>query len=97
PALLPPAFLLSRKRRDPETIFLAAWIGIFLAAGLGIFFAGSARYLLPMAARVSLLVSRLNTRWLATGFAAQMIVSLSLAFVNYQHWDGYRTFATSLK
>jgi len=97
PALLPPAFLLSRKRRDPETLFLAAWIGIFLAAGLGIFFAGSARYLLPMAAPVALLVSRLNTRWLVAGFAAQMILSLSLAFVNYQHWDGYRVFAAALK
>ena len=97
PALLPPAFLLSRKRRDPETLFLAAWIAIFLAGGLGIFFAGSARYLLPMAAPVALLVSRLNTRWLAAGFAAQMILSVSLAFVNYQHWDGYRTFAASLK
>ena len=97
PALLPPAFLLSRKRRDPETIFLAAWIAIFLAGGVGIFFAGSARYLLPMAAPVALLVSRLNTRWLAAGFAAQMILSVSLAVVNYQHWDGYRAFAASLK
>ncbi len=97
PLLLPPAFLLSRKRRDPDTLFLAGWIAIFLAAGLGIFFAGSARYLLPMAAPVALLVSRLNTRWLAAGFAAQMALGVSLAAVNYQHWNGYRQFVTSLK
>jgi hypothetical protein len=39
-----------------------------------------------MAAPVALLVSRLSAKWLAAGFAAQMILSLSLAFVNYQHW-----------
>jgi hypothetical protein len=62
PLLLPPAFLLSRKRRDPETLFLASWIGIFFAGALAIFFAGSARYLLPTAAPVALLVSRLRHR-----------------------------------
>jgi hypothetical protein len=97
PALLPPAFLLSSKRRDADTIFLAAWIAIFFAGGLGIFFAGSARYLLPMAAPVALLVSRLNSKWLAAGFAAQLILSLLLATVNYRHWDGYRAFAASLR
>jgi hypothetical protein len=97
PALLVPAFLISRKRRDADTLFLAAWITIYFAAGIGIFFAGSARYLLPIAAPVALLVSRVSSRWLAAGFAAQMILSLSLASVNYQHWDGYRAFAASLK
>ncbi|HTM51063.1 MAG TPA: hypothetical protein VL285_20345 [Bryobacteraceae bacterium] len=97
PALLPPAFLASRKRRDPETIFLAAWIAIFFAAGMGIFFAGSARYLLPMAAPAVLLVSRLNPRLLAAGFAAQLTLSLSLAAVNYQHWNAYRSMVEALK
>ena len=97
PVLLPPAFLLSWKRRDADTIFLAAWIAIFFAGGLGIFFAGSARYLLPMAAPVALLVSRLSSKWLAAGFAAQIVVSLLLATVNYQHWAGYRAFASSLR
>ena len=97
PLLLPPAFLLSRKRRDPDTLFLASWILIFFAGALAIFFAGSARYLLPMAAPVALLVSRLSPGWLATGFTAQMILSVSLAIVNYQHWDGYRSFAAALK
>jgi hypothetical protein len=97
PALLPPAVLLSWKRRDADTVFLAAWILIFFAAGIGIFFAGSARYLLPIAAPVALLVSRLNSKWLAAGFAAQMALSLALATVNYQHADAYRAFAASLK
>src|SRR5262249_35604366 len=63
---------------------------------LAIFFAGSARYLLPMAAPVVLLVSRLRPMWLAAGFAVQMILSVSLAVVNYQHWDGYRSFAAAV-
>ena len=71
PALLPAAAILAwRKRRDPDTLFLLAWIGIFFAGALVIFFAGSARYLLPMAAPVALLASRLARRWLAPGFAA---------------------------
>ena len=61
------------------------------------FFAGSARYLLPMAAPVALLASRLRPRWLAAGFAAQMALGLGLAVVNYQHWDGYRRFAATLR
>ncbi len=97
PALLPPAFLASYKRRDPDTIFLLSWITIFFAAMIATCFAGSARYLLPMAAPVALLVSRLNAKWLAAGFAVQAILSVSLAVVNYQHWDGCRAFAESLR
>ena len=63
-----------------------------LRGALVVFFAGSARYLLPMAAPVALLVSRLRRRWLAAGFAVQMTLSLALAVVNYQHWDAYRPF-----
>jgi len=100
PALLPGAFLASFlaswKRRDRDTVFLAAWIALFFAAALAIFYAGSARYLLPMAAPVALLVSRLRARWLAAGFAAQIALSLALAIVNYQHWDGYRRFARDI-
>ena len=97
PALLPGAILLSWKRRDRETVFLAAWIALFFGGAVIIFFAGSARYLLPMAAPVALLVSRLRTKWLAIGFAAQMALSLALAAVNYQHWDGYRRFAAQMR
>jgi len=97
PALLPGAILLAWKRRDPETGFLAAWIALFFGGAVAVFFAGSARYLLPMAAPVALLVSRLRPRWLAIGFAAQMALSVALATVNYQHWDGYRRFARQIR
>jgi hypothetical protein len=97
PALLPPAILFSWKRRDRDTMFLAFWIALFLGGALIVFYAGSARYLLPMAAPVALLVSRLRPRWLATGFAAQITLSLALATVNYQHWDGYRRFANQIR
>jgi len=97
PALLPGAILLAWKRRGRDTGFLAAWIALFFAGAAVLFFAGSARYLLPMAAPVALLVSRLRPRWLALGFAARMALSLALATVNYQHWDGYRSFARQIR
>jgi Dolichyl-phosphate-mannose-protein mannosyltransferase len=77
--------------------FLAAWAIIFFAGALLIFFAGSARYLLPIAAPVAILAARNSVpRWLAAGFALQLILSLGLATANYQHWDGYRKFAATL-
>jgi len=97
PALLPGAVLLCWKRRDRETALLAAWIALFFGGAALLFFAGSARYLLPMAAPVALLVSRLRVRWLAIGFAAQLALSLALATVNYQHWDSYRRFARQIR
>ncbi len=98
PALLPPAVALAlRKRRDPDTCFLLAWIALFFAGAIAVFFAGSARYLLPMAAPVALLASRLPVRWVAPAFAVQLALSLGLAAVNYQHWDGYRRFARALR
>ena len=83
-----------RARQD----FLAAWMIAFFAAALVLFFAGSARYLLPVAAPVAILVSReLSRRVLLGGFAAQMALSLGLATVNYDHWDGYREFAAEMR
>jgi hypothetical protein len=97
PALVPPALIVAwRKRREPDTLFLLAWIGIFLSCAFIVFFAGSARYLLPMAAPVCLLASRLRPRWLAPAFAIQLAIGLGLAAMNYQHWDGYRQFARSI-
>lgn len=94
PALVPPTLVLAwRKRRDPDTAFLLSWIAIFLACAFVVFFAGSARYLLPMAAPLCLLASRLRPRWLAPAFALQLTLGLGLAAMNYQHWDGYRRFA----
>jgi hypothetical protein len=97
PALVPATAVHAwRRRREPETRFLLGWIGIFFAGALVVFFAGSARYLLPMAAPVAILASRLPVKWLAPAFAAQLAIALLLATVNYQHWDGYRTFAAAL-
>ena len=50
-----------------------------------------------MAAPVAILASRLPVKWLAPAFAAQLALGLALATVNYQHWDGYRTFAAALR
>jgi 4-amino-4-deoxy-L-arabinose transferase-like glycosyltransferase len=82
-----------------ESRFLGAWFLIFFAGAVIVFFAGSARYLLPVAAPLALLVSRAlaeRARWLWAGVALQALISLGLAAVNYQHWDGYRRFAHSL-
>jgi hypothetical protein len=85
--------LASAARRD----FLSAWILIFFGAAFVIFFAGAARYLLPMAAPVAILVARaVSPRLLAAGFALQLPLSLGLAVANYQHAEGYRKFAESL-
>ncbi len=84
---------------DKDSFFLAAWVVLFFAAALALFFAGSARYLLPIAAPVALLVTRqLQERraWLAAGFALALLLGLSLSLVNYQHWDAYRRFVASL-
>ena len=96
PLLLPVAWGTSRRRRDPDTLFLAGWITLFFLSALVFFYAGSARYLLPMIAPVALLVSRIRTRWLAAGFAIQIALSLGLAIVSYQHWGAYRDFAAQL-
>jgi hypothetical protein len=87
------------RDRDPDTRFLAGWALIFFAGALVLFFAGSARYLLPLAAPVTLLASRLlkgRPAWLVAAVGAQLAFSLCLSVVNYQHWDGYRQFASSL-
>jgi 4-amino-4-deoxy-L-arabinose transferase-like glycosyltransferase len=81
------------KQRD----FLSAWIVIFFAAAVVIFFAGSARYLLPMAAPLAIVVARAaSPPVLWTAFALQMPLSLALAASNFQHWNGYRDFAASI-
>src|SRR5207237_10931960 len=78
--------------------FVSAWVLIFFAAALIIFFAGSARYLLPLVLPLAILASRgVSSRWLYIGASVELALSLSLAVVNYQHWDGYRQFAHALE
>jgi len=87
------------RRPDGDELFLFAWLLVFFAAAVALFFAGSARYLLPIAAPVAMLVAdRLHShpRWLAAGLAFQFAISLGLAVMNYQHWDGYRRFVAGL-
>jgi hypothetical protein len=87
------ALLAEGARRD----FLAVWAVIFFAGAILIFFAGSARYLLPIAGPIAIFTARRSPpRWLAAGFALQLMLSLGLATANYQHWDGYRKFAATL-
>jgi len=77
--------------------FLAQWVLIFFAGALVIFFAGSARYLLPIALPIAILATqRARPRLLQISLACGFALSLTLAAVNYQHWDGYRQFARSL-
>lgn len=74
--------------------FLSAWVLMFFAASLVIFFAGSARYLLPIAAPVCILVAQaLPPAQILAGFAAQLILSLALATANHEHWSATRAFA----
>ena len=93
--LAPVAAVIGWKRRDRDARFLLGWITIFFAGALVVFFAGSARYLLPMAAPVALLLSSLRPAWLASVFAIQMTLALGLSTVNYQHWDACRSIAAT--
>ncbi len=78
--------------------FLAQWVLIFFAGALAIFFAGSARYLLPVALPLAILATRrAKLVWIKVAFGAGLALSVTLAIVNYQHWDGYRQFARELK
>ena len=97
PILIPGAAIHAwRDRRDRNIQFLLAWIGFFFAGAVVVFFAGSARYLLPIAAPVALLASRLRPRWLALGFALQLALSVGLAMENYDHWSAYRALAPTI-
>jgi hypothetical protein len=97
PALVPGAIVIAWRKRGRDTAFLAGWIAIFFAGAVLVFFSGSARYLLPLAAPVTLLASRLDRRWLGAAFAVYLPLGLALARVNYDHWNGYRDFAAGIR
>lgn len=84
---------------EPERRFLAWWILVFFVSALVLFFAGSARYLLPMAAPVALLVAKQVERraWLWAGIGLQLVIWVPAAVMNYQHWDAYRAFVGELR
>lgn len=94
---IPAAVMAWRRRREPDTIFLLGWIMLFFAGAVAVFFSGSARYLLPMAAPLALLASRMPVRWIVPAFAVNLTIGLGMAAVNYQHWDAYRQFAAEIR
>jgi len=84
----------ARNWRD----FLAQWVLIFFGGAVIVFFAGSARYLLPIALPLAILATqRARPRVVQISLACGFALSLTLAFVNYQHWNGYRQFARALR
>jgi hypothetical protein len=75
--------------------FLGSWVVIFFVCAVAVFFVGSARYLLPLAAPVAILLAdAVPAPIAATGFVLQLCLALALAIVNYQHWGAYRDYAS---
>ena len=98
PMLLPfAAVRVWRDRRDGDTRFLMLWILIFFAGACALFYSGSARYLLPLAAPVAILLSRAPANWVRAAIGIQLAISLGLATVNFEHWNGYRQFARDMR
>lgn len=83
-SVLTGAMVLAGMRKQG---WLGAWVLVFFAAAVAMFFAGSARYLLPLALPVCIIVAEHVGYW---AVAANLALGLALATVNYQHWDGYR-------
>ncbi|MBS1829927.1 MAG: glycosyltransferase family 39 protein [Acidobacteria bacterium] len=78
--------------------FLAQWVLLFFAAALILFFAGSARYLLPLALPVAILIAnQLKPAHLVPFILLQTALGMGLALANYDHWDGYRRAIASLE
>ena len=93
------AFCIWKVRRSKaEERFLAGWVLLYFTASLMLFFAGSARYLLPLAAPLTILLSRIPLPALLSNVAivGNLAVSLALAISNYQQWDAYRQIALSM-
>lgn len=88
------------RTADPATRFLSAWIVIFFATALVIFFAGAARYLLPVALPLAILVTRPlaeRRQLLYAGVALQAAFSLMLAASSYEQWASYRRFSQQMQ
>ena len=74
---------------------LGSWVLIFFVCAVAVFFVGSARYLLPLAAPIAILLAdAVPAPIAATGFVLQLCLALALAIVNYQHWSAYRDYAS---
>ncbi len=77
----------------------AAWLVLFFLAAVGLFYAGSARYLLPLAPAVALLLAdRLPSKpWFAVAMALQLALGTALAESERRYAEGYRQFAQDLE
>ncbi|MBI1354083.1 MAG: hypothetical protein GC160_07035 [Acidobacteria bacterium] len=77
----------------------AAWVAVFFAAAILLFYAGSARYLLPLAPAVALLLTgAVSSRALWFGaMAVQLALGLALAESERRYDEGYRLFAERLE
>lgn len=92
----PLALVALFRKSDRRDTWLAAWAALFFVAALVLFFAGSARYLLPLALPVAILVAnRLGARLLTAAIAFQFLLGGALAYTNYQHWQGYKDFVAT--
>ena len=80
------------RRRDESGVLLAAWLLAFFAGSIVVFYAGSARYLLPLAPALALLVVRqpLSNRILGFGIGLNLFLGLALATAEYEYDQQYR-------
>lgn len=100
PILLLPALFRRHKKLEKEDAFLIGWMLFFFTASLILFFAGSARYLLPIAAPLTIWLSRRlegQHAVLWTGAGAQLVLGLFLMHVNHDHWQAYKDFVARFK
>lgn len=77
----------------------AAWLVLFFLAAVVLFYAGSARYLLPLAPAIALLVvERLPSKPVfAAAIGLQLALGLALAESERRYAEGYRQFAQDLE
>lgn len=95
--LLALAWTFQRRSEHP---FLAGWILLFFAAALVIFFAGAARYLLPLAPALALLLClefQHRPALLRASIALQFVLAFAAAWVNASHWNMIRDYVRSMR
>ncbi|MCB1022327.1 MAG: glycosyltransferase family 39 protein [Acidobacteria bacterium] len=88
---------LARLRATAAAI-PAIWALVFFSAAMAVFYAGSARYLLPLAPAVGILVAnwRLERPWLIAGLGLNFAVGVSLAWVEHGQANAYRDIAAQV-
>jgi len=94
---------MTGKKHDSETLFLSLWFLGVLFYCVAIFISGSARYLLPAAPPLVLLLvrasdarlseSRMGRAFYATLLPCQLLLGLGLAHADYEFAGIYRQFA----